>query len=284
MKSSCRRILTSFWVSTTAALTLTTLPRHERTWSRVLSTRRNLFGGDFCGLQAKFDANGAPQEVPSYLIPASLREWGQEPSCLEIILSEDVMDRRNRQWARQTLTIMPETGCAIDNLQTTKKIEEYQMNDITELQVETLSIRSLVHAIGNEQAFMETTFGQDDEHRTRISCTVNPQERSIIGSITVTLEHLFDSESSQGTRANGGGLDGQSVSCWLGERLRKKHNFALDQVHKSREGWIHLPEQLSLRTTDVDGHFAVEMAFQSVSVQRIFQENVIAVKITTIHS
>ena len=46
-------------------------------------------GGDFAGLAATFNpGDGTFIPIPEHLIPESLLEWGQEPKCLEVLVSE----------------------------------------------------------------------------------------------------------------------------------------------------------------------------------------------------
>jgi len=81
-----------------------------------IDTVTPLVGGDYAGLSATFDAHGKLIPIQEHWIPESLLEWGQAPWCLEVLVSEDV-----DATTRQTVTILPETGCAVDNLETIKK-------------------------------------------------------------------------------------------------------------------------------------------------------------------
>lgn len=50
-----------------------------------------VYGGDFAGLAATFNpGDGDFIPIPDYLIPDGLKEWGQEPKCLEVLVSEDI--------------------------------------------------------------------------------------------------------------------------------------------------------------------------------------------------
>ena len=58
----------------------------------------SLMGGDYAGLSATFSAiTGELIPVPEYLVPKVLLEWGQGPSCLEVIVSEDVVFVKKEQ-------------------------------------------------------------------------------------------------------------------------------------------------------------------------------------------
>ena len=49
-------------------------------------------------------------------MPESLIEWGQTPSCLEILISED-------ETTCVTTAVVPETGCGIDSVDIIKSVE-----------------------------------------------------------------------------------------------------------------------------------------------------------------
>jgi hypothetical protein len=93
--------------------------------------------------------DGSLIRVPEQYVPESLMEWGQIPGCLEVIVSEDlemsseevvVMKTTGGQQescyrlghdeqclTRTTVTVLPEVGCGIDNLDTLKKKDEIPM-------------------------------------------------------------------------------------------------------------------------------------------------------------
>lgn len=87
------------------------------------------FGGDWAGHSATFDSvTGALIPVPEQLVPESMIEWGQIPSCLEVITSENAVDSNDENYdsevpkvSRIAVTVMPEVGCGVDNLDTTKQ-------------------------------------------------------------------------------------------------------------------------------------------------------------------
>lgn len=93
----------------------------------------NFYGGDYAGHSATFNAkNGELIRVPEHLVPESMIEWGQVPGALEIITSED-LDRDPTNSAivmeRATVSIMPEVGCGVDNLDTTTKKMKFLLKD-----------------------------------------------------------------------------------------------------------------------------------------------------------
>ena len=100
----------------------------------VISTsqKNNIVGGDYAGLLATFSSKtGELISVPEHLVPASMLEWGDIPSSLEILTSEDWLSSSNddcndaKEMERTTITVLPEVGCGIDNLEVIKKIEKF---------------------------------------------------------------------------------------------------------------------------------------------------------------
>lgn len=88
---------------------------------------KTILGGDYAGLFATFSSStGELIPVPEHLVPQSMIDWGDIPSNLEVLTSEDFsMDGKVENFARTTVTVLPEVGCGIDNLETTKTVERY---------------------------------------------------------------------------------------------------------------------------------------------------------------
>ena len=90
-----------------------------------------IFGGDYAGHSATFSSiDGALIPVPNHYVPEAMVEWGQVPNGLECIVSEDLVEAENENdndakqvWERNVVTIMPEVGCGLDNLDDTMKKE-----------------------------------------------------------------------------------------------------------------------------------------------------------------
>lgn len=203
-------------------------------------------GGDFIGLSATFDTAGNLIPVPEYLIPESLVEWGQAPTCLEVITSETSGPDEESYWNRQVLTIYPETGCAIDNLEVKKTQEQVEDCRIWKNAEETVRVLSV--ALPNHRQRIEVSFGatvdEAKDHRVRVGINLQhvsdaklvsdrdaplPTSRSswlVVAPIQIIRERQLDKSSSEGTRADGGGLDGRSVSTWLGDNLKHSYKFA----------------------------------------------------------
>lgn len=181
-------------------------------------------GGDFAGLSATFNTDGSLIPIPEKLIPKTLIEWGQAPTALEVLLSEDPAN--TKPWTRQTVTVLPETGCAVDNMDTIKTVEIYD-DQCAVLVTETVLV--LVSKVSDRELQVEATFGQEDFHRLRVIAPLALSEENhlqIQAPIRVILERQVDVTSTKGMIADGGGLDGQRVSRMMGQRLRQLQNFA----------------------------------------------------------
>lgn len=212
------------------------------------------FGGDYAGLMATFDAHtGKLIPVPEHYIPQSLLEWGQVPSALEVLVSEEEHESKATTTTtttrlhyepilmkRQSLTILPETGCGVDNLET---IQE----DEPELVLDRKFSSSWSSGTTNnqQQSFrIETAFGllfsDDDENKNEQQQHQNPYRSRICidlalvshannGStsiqptqIRIYLERQIQTNSTGGTAAKGGGLDAQRVARWMGPNLSSR--------------------------------------------------------------
>lgn len=187
---------------------------------------RELIQGDFAGLQANFDMQGKRIPIPINLIPASLIEWGQEPTSLETFVSENNL-------TRQTLTILPETGCAVDNLETRKSSEVYDSQVTNEHGANMM--RSVIKTISDEIVYWESTFEWIPLHRVRmgVSIVADKDVLKLVPPVTISLERQFSPISSHGTLADGGGLHGSRVSECLGPVLRKMADFATEEIKQN---------------------------------------------------
>ena len=95
--------------------------------------------GDYAGLSATFSSSSSVGElipVPEHLVPESMIEWGDIPTHLEVLSSEDIVtldhdlnndEGKGQKLERTVITVLPEVGCGIDNLETTKKGEEFHL-------------------------------------------------------------------------------------------------------------------------------------------------------------
>jgi len=206
------------------------------------STSKNveaLIGGDFAGYMGTFSPrDGSLIPIPTYLVPSALLEWGQEPSSLEVIVSEEECNSDSSDECvllkRQTITALPAIGCGVDNLETTKSQQVFATNATNVF--ESTSARTLdVVKAGQDDTVveLETIFGlaEEEAHRLRVSMTLQILEQDsmmcmIQSPIRVHLERQSSPVSSRGTVADGGGLDGRTVSTRIGTALKQHINFA----------------------------------------------------------
>lgn len=182
-------------------------------------------GGDFAGLAATFNpGSGAFIDVPQHMVPDALLEWGQEPKCLEMLVSEETTDGTLK---RNTITVLPGTGCSIDNLETVRVDDEI---DLSSKYGKGTNVVGLQYEIGDKNGALrlETVFGMADGYRMRVLLDVVPSASSfaVMSPMVLALERRTNTVSSSGTIADGGGLDGRTVSMLLGEKLRKSKTFA----------------------------------------------------------
>ncbi|KAL3905935.1 MAG: hypothetical protein SGARI_004230 [Bacillariaceae sp.] len=214
-------------------------------------------GGDWAGLAATFNpGEGAFIPIPEYLVPDSLLEWGQAPKCLEVLVSEDIRTDSGEDATgeddigilqRVTTTVLPATGCGVDNLETLKAQDEVDLEarwvsgvdsfeDPSEDEGAT-KVVGLQYPIGNDNdnaLRVETIFGFDyggGQFRMRVAIDVVPSPPDTFGissPMVLTLERRTNAISSGGTIANGGGLDGRTVMMLLGERLSGSKTFVDD--------------------------------------------------------
>jgi hypothetical protein len=208
-----------------------------------------VYGGDYAGLAATFNpGDGSFIPIPDYLIPDDLKEWGQEPKCLEVLVSEDVHDDENDEeyvMTRVTTTILPDTGCSVDNLETMLATDEidlesqWKSKDNSDGDGAEEEIVGLQYPLDGDKLRVETIFGLNDEFgvdRIRVAMDLIPSEEdfAIKSPMVMTVERRTSSISSGGTIAEGGGLDGRTVYMLLGERLRSSTTF-VDQPSQSHD-------------------------------------------------
>ena len=229
-----------------------------------------LYGGDFAGLAATFNpGDGTFIPIPDYLVPDDLKEWGQEPKCLEVLVSEDVHNDENDEeyvMARVTTTILPDTGCSVDNLETmlaTDEIDlESQMKSDDSEGDGVEEMVGLQYPLGEDKLRVETIFGLKEEFgidRIRVAIDLIPSEDdfAIKSPMMITLERRTSSISSGGTISKGGGLDGRTVYRLLGERLQTSSTFvdepsmSYDYVYNSYDPnndvqHVNLPANISI--------------------------------------
>ena len=256
-----KTFLSRRWVTTPSGSRSTDI--QDGTSQRFDDNHKNnkqiLLGGDFAGYCTQCDpVTGDALPVPVYLVPPSMLEWGQHPKTLELIVSEDSCsssslksdqdDKGVQTWDRVCLSVLPETGCGVDNLEVQKTNEpDWRVVAQTESSI------GLIRPIAPTNTCIETIFGlslpnQKENHRLRVAVTLSDEFLSI-KSIRLCLERRFD-ESTQGSRANGGGLDGASVSRWMGPWMAKQGVRTLetknvDEINEN-ETSIQLPANVTM--------------------------------------
>ncbi|KAL7559997.1 hypothetical protein ACA910_013492 [Epithemia clementina (nom. ined.)] len=207
-----------------------------------------VMGGDFAGIAVNLDEKGQAIPLPELWVPASMQEWGQVPDFVETIVSEDDDNGDSESFTRHMLTILPETGCGVDNLDVVKSVEKIE-RAASFLQSGVECLASIVDtksktADSKNQWRIETVFDCNSVttplHRIRLSVLV---ERVVANhleedgecrwrmvssskfswpSIQIFWERRFAEASSSGTVADGGGLEGQRVGRWMGSVIQKQ--------------------------------------------------------------
>lgn len=228
---------------------LTSSRRYQRSSNEELRMQQ-IFGGEYAGTYATFSSTtGKVIPVPEHYVPQSMIEWGQVPSCLEVIVSEDIAinDGDNNMVGidRTTVQIMPEVGCGLDNLDTIKlkesiplklKHDENKMKSIGNLLLNGVDATSVYIPDKNRVEFIFTFHSNsssdsestvkdendvsDEESKdvTRIRIGVNlfPNKMQVKSPIDMTKERKISNISTKGTIADGGGLDARTVSKLVG--------------------------------------------------------------------
>jgi hypothetical protein len=206
----------------------------------------NLLGGDFAGLSATFSpVDGKLIDIPSYLVPETLLEWGQEPKCLEVIVSEDI-DTDSKEFSRSTITVYPAAGCSVDNMETSKSADTVDLQDGTSWYEAKEKIAGLQYATKSGFERIETIFETEESFRMRLMIDLKLVEDGSVdlkSPMTLVKERQTSDTSSGGKLADGGGLDGRTVANLLGEELRKSPTFAEEKVQPMSQSSVDLQVQ-----------------------------------------
>ena len=222
--------------------------------SQLLST--SIIGGDHAGLSATFSPkSGELIPVPDHLIPETMLEWGDIPSHLETLVSEnETADGIHRT----TITVLPEVGCGIDNLETTKKDQELNTDD-TQWQVYGVGTQKRIVTIdrvkSENELDVETVFETLDEEvtdengdrkkyprRIRISFSVDLKRSVLSSNISLQIERQLSNEATHGTRwtgeaYNSGGLDARTVTNHIGKDIVYGDMFAVKKKKQNIDVW-----------------------------------------------
>jgi hypothetical protein len=185
-----------------------------------------LFGGDFAGQYATFSpSDGKVIHVPDHLVPEAMIEWGQVPSCLECLVSEDwiMEDDKPTLLERSTVTVLPETGCGIDNLETSTFITKLRMDEMNVFDMDdgdALKVGLFFNQEDKNIHFI-ISINTENDHMQRCRVTIPLEETTKYGRkrhIEVVRERKTSKISSKGSAGNrGGGLYGSTVMELVGK-------------------------------------------------------------------
>jgi len=259
-----------------------------------------VLGGDFAGYSATFSPKPSSSSssgggiaklvpVPEHLVPESMIEWGDIPSSLETLASEDwIIAAENdndeddgehtntpspsvkQDLERTTITVLPEVGCGIDNLEVTKRSERYAGEESRfrgwdhpqHLEREVVVVdsqNSQLHRLDTETIFQIDSSVENDNDdnedgddgttaspvRIRVSLSVDmPKDDGAKGAepslsklITLRVERQSSPQSTGGTawsgpKSNSGGLDARSVMNTIGRDIVYGDVFAVKKVKR----------------------------------------------------
>jgi len=267
--------------------------------------KSSIVGGDYAGLSATFSSkSGELIPVPQHLIPQSMLEWGDIPSCLEVLTSEDWIgvddndrddgksgDDDQHQLVRTIITVLPEVGCGIDNLEVTKRSETFlQYSDRLDcwkygnhlerevvvadrhrknqehiLDVETIfQVDSDADEDGNQLRRIRISFSLDLTRLTEEASSSSSISNDLLSNIiTFNVERQHSSQSTQGTMWSGpsynsGGLDARTVMTTIGKSIMNGDVFGVKRMGKGgdsgRDPWV-FPNRIMEK--DEDGEMSI---------------------------
>jgi len=268
--------------------------RHQQHIRMHATTQTSVYGGDFAGQSATFSpSNGKVILVPEHLVPSSMVEWGQIPSCLETITSEDpiILEEdnddlhktvRQKNFERNSVQIMPEVGCGLDNLDTMKLkefIRKYEEFHFDKLGLDGVSVgTSFIRKNRLEIVFCFINQGEDHNmERIRVGINLSPNTKIQIKSpIDVIKERKTSSQSSQGKIADGGGLDARTVSSLIGRDNANKpfsEGKGIDYSTLTGDWKVYTMDENSVIKNEVEGRdiqfWNMDKDEQETSIQRL---------------
>ena len=129
---------------------------------------------------------------------------------------------------RHMVTIYPSVGCGVDNLDTTKTSETLLWtHQLSTKDVMAMDYQSYKHNNNNNDdstiiTRTETIFALPNQHRLRFVLDMklgntNNNNNNIQSPLRMYVERQTSTVSTKGTIADGGGLDGRTVSTLLGK-------------------------------------------------------------------
>lgn len=214
----------------------------------------SIVGGDYAGLSATFSPkSGQLILVPDHLVPEAMLEWGDVPPHLETLTSENQTDGGIE---RTIITVLPEVGCGIDNLETTRKNQVYKSDTRCQLYSENgYQIATIDQPKSSSQWNLETVFGASDEvvteedgnisqhpRRIRILFSVDTSTGSLTSDISMQVERQISDQSTNGNRwtgeaSNSGGLDAGTVVKHIGKDIVNGDVFAVKKEKRNQDKW-----------------------------------------------
>mmetsp|Transcript_13457 Transcript_13457/g.26855 ORF Transcript_13457/g.26855 Transcript_13457/m.26855 type:complete len:301 (-) Transcript_13457:52-954(-) len=163
--------------------------------------------GDHAGHVAKFSPSGSLLPVPDHYVPEVLLEWGQAPYHLEVLTSDTV---REGVLERKEIRVLPAVGCGVDNLDVERRGRDVDLSDVTCGE----SWAAADSLLPGGRKHLSTTFVGGAGTRTRVDFPLRVDLSGGVppspGDVEVALERSVG-ESTAGSRADGGGLDGRTV-------------------------------------------------------------------------
>lgn len=246
----------------TAFLPSTTRNRSWIRLTRHLASTTAMLGGEFAGQYATFSPfDGKVIHVPDHLVPEAMIEWGQVPSCLECLVSEDWImveeddDNRPTFLERSTVTVFPETGCGIDNLETSTSttklnVEQMQFFDLNGDNEDALKIGIWFDEKEQSLHFVISIIHTDKDQMQRCRVTIHLDETlkhyRKRPPIEVVRERQTSKASSKGSAGkSGGGLYGSTVMELIGkEHIHRPFSDQEGPNVSSFEGyWYRLKDE-----------------------------------------
>lgn len=262
--------------------------------SPASTTVADIVGGDYAGLSATFSSSsGALVPVPDHLVPQSMLDWGDIPSYFEVLTSEDwTPSKCGDGLERTSITVLPEVGCGIDNLEVVKRKEEYG-SDVSRFVGWSCKHPEsgvvAVDRIGKSRTVdVETVFQVDSEsneegeggeassrrRRIRVSLSVEVPEEptsepTVSKLVTLQVERLVSSQSTQGTAwsgpsSNSGGLDARTVMNTIGKGIVYGDVFSVKKTKAGGDVWDSIEE--SEKSADGGALGALEGTWRRIDV------------------
>lgn len=225
-----------------------------------------ILGGDYAGLSATFSSKtGELVPVPEHLVPDSMIEWGEIPQSLETLSSEDWSAEggtaSTTDLERTTITVLPEVGCGVDNLEVTKRSESFGpdasrlerwQHARPDLEVAATD-RRRGRRLDTDTLFQIASVvdeGHGCPRRLRVSLGIDAPPDAAAPSlsklITLTVERQASPQSTRGTAwtgpsYNSGGLDARTVMTTIGKEIVYGDVFARKRIKAGGNPWELMP-------------------------------------------